>query len=87
MGSDLQLDELRSIRVERGVAAQPRRGDGDGRVEPVPKALAGYNGRVDVLRAAEKNGGASEMRELIRKLVADRPGGFVAQILGRELRL
>jgi len=45
---------------------------------------AAYNSAI---KAAEKNGGASEMRELIRKLVADRPGGFVAQILGRELRL
>jgi len=39
------------------------------------------------IKAAEKNGGAGEMRELIRNLVADRPGGFVAQILGRELGL
>jgi hypothetical protein len=40
------------------------------------------------MRAAEKNGNAGEIRERIRKLVGgERPGGFVTQILGRELGL
>jgi hypothetical protein len=39
------------------------------------------------LKAAEKNGTARDAREQIRSMVAERPGGFVAQILGRELGL
>ncbi len=37
------------------------------------------------IKAAEKCGNASEMRERIRKLVAGNRSGFVAQILGRDL--
>jgi hypothetical protein len=37
------------------------------------------------LKAAEKNGTARDAREQIKSMVAERPGGFVAQILGREL--
>lgn len=39
------------------------------------------------LKAAEKNGTARDAREQIKSMVAERPGGFVAQILGRELGL
>jgi hypothetical protein len=40
------------------------------------------------MKAAEKNGNASEVRERVKKLVADEaPGGFVARILGSELGL
>lgn len=40
------------------------------------------------MKAAEKNGTAGEARERITKMVGDQgPGGFVAQILGRELGL
>jgi hypothetical protein len=39
------------------------------------------------MKAAEKNGNASGVRERIRRMVGDEPGGFVAQILGRELSL
>lgn len=39
------------------------------------------------LKAAEKNGTARDAREQIEKMVGERPGGFVAQILGRELGL
>jgi hypothetical protein len=36
------------------------------------------------IAAAEREGGAAQMRARIRKLVADRPSGLVAQLLGRE---
>ena len=37
------------------------------------------------MKAAERNGSTGEIRERIKKLVGgERPGGFVAQILGRE---
>lgn len=39
------------------------------------------------IKAAEKNGGVAEVRARIKELVATRPGGFVVQILGRELGL
>jgi hypothetical protein len=39
------------------------------------------------IKAAERAGSSGEMRERIKKLVAERPGGFVAQVLGRELGL
>ena len=40
------------------------------------------------LKAAEKSGGSQDVRKRIKKMVSDeRPGGFVAQILGRELGL
>jgi hypothetical protein len=40
------------------------------------------------MKTAEKNGNASEVRERVKKLVADEaPGGFVARILGSELGL
>ncbi len=40
------------------------------------------------LKAAEKNGAAAAVRERIKKMVGgESPGGFVAQILGRELGL
>jgi hypothetical protein len=39
------------------------------------------------LKAAEKNGTACDAREQIKSMVAERPGGFVAQILGREFGL
>ncbi len=40
------------------------------------------------MKAAEKSGTAGEARERIKKMVGDQgPGGFVAQILGRELGL
>jgi hypothetical protein len=40
------------------------------------------------LKAAEKNGTAGEVRERIKKMVGgERPGGFVARILDRELGL
>ncbi len=40
------------------------------------------------MKAAEKNGSVAETRARIRTLVAgERAGGFVAQILGRELGL
>jgi hypothetical protein len=39
------------------------------------------------LKAAEKNGTARDAREQIKSMVAERTGGFVAQILGRELGL
>ena len=38
------------------------------------------------LKAAERNGTASDVRERVKKMVGgERPGGFVAKILGREL--
>ena len=39
------------------------------------------------IKAAEKNGGAADVRARIKKLVGAHPGGFVARILGRELGL
>jgi hypothetical protein len=40
------------------------------------------------LAASERHGRTAEVKELIRQMVAsERPGGFVAKILGRELRL
>lgn len=42
---------------------------------------------ASTLKAAEKNGTARDAREQIKSMVAERPGGFVAQILGRELGL
>jgi hypothetical protein len=40
------------------------------------------------VKAAEKNGNASAVRECVKKLIAKEiPGGFVARILGRELGL
>lgn len=39
------------------------------------------------MKAAERTAAAGDLRERIRKLVAEHPGGFVAQILGRELGL
>lgn len=40
------------------------------------------------MRAAEKNGNVAEIRERVKELVAgERPGGFVARILGREIGL
>ncbi len=40
------------------------------------------------MKAAEKNGNASEIREKVKQLVADEaPGGFVGRVLGRELGL
>jgi hypothetical protein len=42
----------------------------------------------NTMKAAEKAGTAIETRSLVRKLIADEgPGGFVSQILGRELGL
>ncbi len=41
----------------------------------------------DAALKAAGTGGADAMRERVRKLVSDHPGGFVAQILGRELGL
>jgi hypothetical protein len=42
----------------------------------------------DTMKAAEKNGNASEIREKVKQLVADEaPGGFVRRVLGRELGL
>jgi hypothetical protein len=39
------------------------------------------------LAASERHGRTAEVKELIRQMVAsERPGGFVATILGRELR-
>jgi hypothetical protein len=38
------------------------------------------------MKAAEKNGNVAEIRERVKELVAgERPGGFVARILGREI--
>lgn len=38
------------------------------------------------MKAAEKSGGGAETQARVRKLVAgEAPGGFVAQVLGREL--
>jgi hypothetical protein len=45
---------------------------------------AAYDSTVS---AAEKNGTAAEVRSRIKQLVAERRGGFVAQILGRDLGL
>ena len=40
------------------------------------------------MKAAETNGNAGEVRERIQKLVgAEKAGGFVSTILGRELGL
>jgi hypothetical protein len=39
------------------------------------------------LKAAAMESGAGALREQIKKLVSEQPGGFVAQILGRELGL
>ena len=39
------------------------------------------------MNAAERNGDVREVRERIKRTVTERPGGFVVQILGRELGL
>ena len=39
----------------------------------------------NAMKAAGKNGNASETREKVKQLVADEaPGGFVRRVLGRE---
>jgi len=39
------------------------------------------------MKAAERNGNVREVRERIKGIVGGQPGGFVAQVLGRELGL
>jgi hypothetical protein len=39
------------------------------------------------MKVAETNGDIRDVRERIKRMVGERPGGFVAQILGRELGL
>jgi hypothetical protein len=39
------------------------------------------------MKAAERNGNVREVGERLKRMVGERPGGFVAQILGRELGL
>jgi hypothetical protein len=42
----------------------------------------------NTMKAAEKNGNASKIKESVKRLIAsEAPGGFVARILGRELGL
>jgi hypothetical protein len=39
------------------------------------------------MKAAERNGKVREVRERLKRMVGERPGGFVAQIIGREVGL
>jgi hypothetical protein len=77
-------DERPDFAVQAGLIALDWLVQGYGYEITGADVWAAYDSTV---KAAEKNGGVAEVHARIQQLVAARPGGFVAQILGRKLGL